>query len=136
MRLKTIYGKERNKNYQKYRIDWAKQERSKFQTNVKLWLKPYLEAHIVYSEFPCIGTLLKIDIFDATTNIAYEISGVQHQKFNEFFQGNRLGYLNQIKRDFNKQKFCDVNNIKLIEIFPEDLPLNKEWFFEKWGVSL
>lgn len=136
MRFKKLNGKLIYKNCNKYKINWEKNEKSKFQTNVKLFLKPYIYNHIVYSEFPCFGTLLKIDIFDATTKIAYEISGEQHQKYNKFFQKTRLNYLNQIKRDLTKAKFCDINNIILIEIFPSDLPLSYQFFIDTYGIYL
>lgn len=136
MRFKTFNGKFINKNYNKYRIDWNKQEKSQFQTDVKLFLKPYLYNHIVYSEMPCLHTRLRIDIYDATSRMAYEISGRQHQNYVEFFAKSRSGYLNQIKCDMLKLRFCEINNIKMIEIFPEDMPLTKQWFIEKYNLYL
>ncbi len=137
MRLKTLSGQLRYKNCAKYKIKWDKQERSQFQTDVKAFLRPFISHHIVYSEFPVFSTLLKIDIYDATSKVAYEVSGLQHIKFSEHFhKGSRNNFLGQIRRDINKAKFCEINDIKLVEIFPDDLPLTKQWFKEKYDVDL
>jgi len=133
MRFLTLNGKIINKNYHKYLIDWNKEECSKFQTKVKKFLEPYLKYHIVYSEFLIPGTKMRIDIFDATTRIAYEISGKQHLEYTPFFHQNPAKYLSQIKRDFKKIKFCEINNIKLIEIYEKDI-LSVEYFKEKFGL--
>ena len=42
MKFIDLYGKQRNlKNAKKYLIDWKKPSRSKFQTEVKKFLKKY-----------------------------------------------------------------------------------------------
>ena len=135
MKLYNLNGRLISKNFDHYKINWAKQERSNFQTEVKLFLKPYLITHLVYSEFPVPSTLLRLDIFDYTTKVAYEISGRQHTEFVKHFHKNKSAYLDQIKRDMKKYDFCEKNNITLIEIYPEDLPLTKEWF-KKFNVFL
>jgi len=137
MRFKTLSGKFVSKNCNKYKINWDKEEKSKIQTEVKKFLYPYLKTHIVYSEFPVFGTLMKIDIFDATSNVAYEIQGRQHGEYVKFFHKNRLNYLAGIKRDMKKIKWCEINNITLCEIFEEDLQdLSRQWFIEKFNVYL
>lgn len=136
MRFKTLKGRERTKDFSKYRINWDKKEKSKFQTQVKDFLAPFLKNHIVYSEMPMLGTLYRMDIYDATTRICYEAAGFQHEKFTPFFQKNRLGFLQQIKRDSNKARYCEINQIKLVEISPADLPLTKQWFFDNYQIYL
>lgn len=135
--LKNIHGKIRTKNCRKYIINWNKIERSQFQTKVKNILFDYINGHIVFSEFPVFGTQMKIDIFDYSKMIAYEIQGRQHSQYIKHFAKNRIGYLNQIKRDVEKHKFCEINNIELIEIYDEDLPfLSIKYFKEKFGVDI
>lgn len=136
MRLLSLNHKLINKNYHKYLINWDKKEASKFQTDVKNFLYPYLKLHICYSEFPIVQTRMRIDIFDATTLIAYEIMGVQHNEYIPFFHGNPAHYLAQIKRDVKKAQFCEINGIKLIEINPEDMPLSPQFFKEKFDIIL
>jgi len=64
-----------------------------------------------------VGTRLTIDFYNATKNIAIEVQGNQHTKYNKFFhKGNKMNYLDQLKRDDEKLAFCDLNNIKLLEV--------------------
>lgn len=138
MRLLKLNGKEVNKNVNKYLIRWDAAERSKFQFNVKQFLRKYWHNHIVYSEFPVFGTLMHIDIYNATLKVAVEVSGDQHLEFNKHFhKGNRLNFLSQIKRDMDKLKFCEINNIKMIEIYSADLELlSPKFFVDKFGLNL
>ena len=66
MRLYNIKGRLVSKNVRKYLIDWDKKSRSKVQFKVKKILEPYWKNYVVYEEFPVYGTLLKVDILNAT----------------------------------------------------------------------
>jgi very-short-patch-repair endonuclease len=137
MKFKTLNGKIRNKNINKYRVNWDKPSRSKFQFAVKQFLRQYWEKHVVYEEMNVVGTKLKVDFFNATKGLAIEVDGAQHNEFNKFYHGTASGYLQSLKRDDKKEKFFELNGIKLIRIFPEDLDnLNQSFFQEKFGVSL
>ena len=94
MRLLNINEKLVNKNVRKYLINWQGKSRSKLQFKFKQFFYPYWKNHIVYEEFPVYGSMLKIDILNATKKIAVEIQGNQHESFNEFFHDHsRLKYL-------------------------------------------
>ena len=108
------------KNPKKYLIDWNKKSRSKFQLETKNFLKPYWQHDIVFEEFRLVGTRLSFDFYNANKKIIIEVQGAQHTKFVKFFHGNRLKYLQQLKRDDKKYEFCQKNNIKLVEIYPTD----------------
>lgn len=137
MTFKTLTGKTVSKNCHKYRIDWDKEERSKIQTKVKKFLQPYWKNYIVFAEFPVFGTKLKIDIFNASKLIGIEIDGQQHTKYVEHFVGNRVGYLNLIKRDVKKEEWCEVNEINLLRINYDEVDLlSHSWFKERFGISL
>ena len=59
MKFIDSYGKQRNlKNAKKYLIDWDKPSRSKFQTQVKRFLRRYWKNDIVFEEFRVVGTRL------------------------------------------------------------------------------
>lgn len=121
MRLYNIRNRLIYKNTNKYIIDWTKPSRSKFQSQVKSFLNEIWSIYIVYEEFPVYGSRLSIDFYNASQNLAIEVQGSQHTKYNPFFHGNnRMAFLDQIKRDEKKKTFCELNNIKLIEIFEED----------------
>ena len=107
---------------QKYLIDWDSSSKSKFQKNVKSFLKEYWSNHVVFEEFPVVGTRLSLDFFNANKHIAIEVQGDQHTKYVPFFHGKyKNNYLQQLKRDHQKQQFCELNNIKLVEIYSSDI---------------
>ena len=135
MRLKNIRGIYKYKNCNKYRVNWDKPCLSKFQFDVKQFLRKYISNHVVFEEFPVYGSKMHVDLFDATSFVVYETQGQQHDTYNKFFHGNRVGLGRQIKRDSAKYDWCVANEITYVEIYPEDMPLNTE-FFKKYGVTL
>jgi hypothetical protein len=116
-------GREKKvKNITKYLIDWDSECRSGIQKNVKNNIKPYWFADVVFEEFPVAGTRMTLDFFNATQNIAIEVDGNQHYKYNKFFHSNsRQNFLRQLKRDENKEYFCEINNIKLIRVLESEI---------------
>ena len=105
----------------KYKADWDKPCRSKFQKRVKDLLRELWEHDMVYEEFPVAGTRLTIDIYNASRKIAVESQGSAHTSFNKHFHNNsKQNFLHQIKRDFHKVQFCEINNIRLVEIFENE----------------
>lgn len=136
MRLKTLSGREVSKNTAKYRISWEGKSLSKMQMSVKTYLRTFWEGDIVYEEFPVFGTKMRLDFFNASRLVAIEVNGDQHRKFTPYFHDNSLArYHFQIKRDYKKFEWCEVNAITLVEIYTEDFPLNKQLFM-KQGVLL
>ena len=98
MEFKTISGSiKRVKNIRKRVIDWEAPSKSKRQREVKKFLKKYWRSHVVFEEFPVVGTRLSIDFYNANKKIAIEVQGSQHTKYNKFFHaGNRSNYLQQL----------------------------------------
>ena len=126
MTFKTLLGKRRRiKRPVIYLINWEKNRRSKLQSKVKDFLKVFWDGDVVFEEFPVVGTRLTIDFYNATKNIAIEVQGNQHTKYNKFFhKGNKMNYLDQLKRDDEKLSFCNLNNIKLLEVHEGHLDFN------------
>ena len=121
MKFLDPLGKQRNlKGAKKYLINWEGKSRSKFQNNVKNFLKSYWVHDIVFEEFRIVGTRLSLDFYNANKKIAVEVQGDQHVKYVKHFHKNRLKYLEQLKRDQKKLDFCDFNGIKLVEIYSKD----------------
>jgi len=135
MQFTTLTNKKRKcRNLQKYLIDWSGDSRSKFQSEVKKFLKRYWLHNIVFEEFPIVGTRLSLDFYNANKKIAVEVQGRQHVKYVEFFHQNRSNFLSQLKRDQNKERFCEINEIKLITIYEKDtIDIH---LFESQGVIL
>jgi len=138
MRLLNVNEKLVNKNVRKYLINWQGKSRSKLQFKFKQFFYPYWKNHIVYEEFPVYGSMLKIDILNATKKIAVEIQGNQHESFNEFFHDHsRLKYLESIKRDVKKEKWIKLNNFKFLEVYESDLKnLSPQYIEKKCGVLI
>lgn len=136
MKLKNILGREIYKNCDKYRIKWDSKSRSKYQFQVKQFLKEHWSRHIVYEEFPVFGTRMTLDFFNHHKRIAIEVQGEFHLGLSKFaHNGSSTAYWGQLDRDRRKAKWCESNGIELVEIFPDDLPLTKE-FFKNLGISL
>jgi hypothetical protein len=136
MRFKTLTGATRTvKKAKNYLIDWDGSSRSKIQYNAKQFLKKYWSNHIVFEEFPVAGTKLSLDFYNANKKIAVEVQGKQHTKYVPFFHGkNKINYINQLQRDQDKLKFCELNDIQLVEIYDGDEITEK--LFETFGVIL
>lgn len=135
MKFKGLDGRPRTlKHSQKYLINWEAPSLSKFQTSVKNFLEPYWCGHVVFEEMRIVGTRLSLDFYNASRKIAVEVQGAQHEKFVEHFHGNRLKFVDQLKRDQKKLDFCEENDILLVEIYPRDEIGLK--VFESQGVYL
>lgn len=115
-------------------IDWEKHSRSKFQTNVKNFLKKYWFQNVVFEEMPIVGTRMSLDLYNANKRIAIEVQGRQHQSFVKHFHGNLLNFKYQLDRDQKKESFCSRNDITLVTIFDKDIISTK--LFEEQGVTL
>ena len=132
----TTTGREQKlKNSSKYLINWDEKCRSKIQKRVKDLLHSHWISDIVFEEFPVVGTRLSIDFYNSNKKIAIEVQGGQHLKYTPHFHGkSKQTFLGQIKRDNDKQEYCKINNIKLVEIYPGDeLSIS---LFESFGVCL
>jgi len=122
MIFKSITGREQKmRNPTKYLIKWDKKCRSKLQKKVKDLLYKYWKADVVFEEFPVLGSRMTIDFYNANKNIAIEVDGMQHYKYNKFFHSNsKHKFLEQLKRDEQKELFCESNSIKLIRIMENE----------------
>jgi len=122
MIFKSITGREQKmRNPTKYLIKWDKKCRSNLQKKVKDLLYKYWKADVVFEEFPVLGSRMTIDFYNANKNIAIEVDGMQHYKYNKFFHSNsKHKFLEQLKRDEQKELFCESNSIKLIRIMENE----------------
>tara|TARA_B100001287_G_scaffold262069_1_gene251666 strand:- start:1768 stop:2181 length:414 start_codon:yes stop_codon:yes gene_type:complete len=120
--LCTNGRKKKIANSAKYLIDWDANCKSGIQKTVKNFLHDNWFADVVFEEFPVAGTRLTFDFFNATRNIAVEVDGNQHYKYNKFFHSNsRQNFLSQLKRDEKKEYFCEINNISLLRVLESEI---------------
>jgi hypothetical protein len=137
MRLLNINGKLTNKNVTRFLIEWDKKSRSIAQADVKKFLYPYWKNNIVYEEFPVYGSLLKVDILNATRKIAIEVHGPQHEDFHYFHNNSRASFLKGIKNDEIKSQWLLKNNFTQVIIYTKEISqLSKEFFEEKFNITL
>jgi hypothetical protein len=141
MIFKTLTGSQKRiTRASKYLIDWDSKSKSKIQFDAKQFLKKYWINHVVFEEFPVAGSRLNFDFYNANKKVAVEIHGKQHDQFTPFFHKTRAGFVSHIRRDQQKRDFCELNDIKLIEIYTDKKgsikeDLNKKTF-AKLGVYL
>ena len=138
MRLYNIHGKLQSKNVNRFLIKWGGKSRSLLQKEVKKFFKTYWKNQVVYEEFPVYGTRMKVDFINATKKIAVEVNGPQHSSFNKFFHNNsRMNYLESIKRDYQKRKWLEKNNFKILEIEEKDIKkLSPEFIENTFGICI
>jgi len=122
-----------SRNVIRFKVKWDKASRSKLQFRVKQLLKPIWFYDVVFEEFPVFGSLMKIDLFNASKKIAVEVNGPQHDKFNAFFHGESpLQFVKGLKRDLRKYEWCEWNKITVIEVIETDLA-NLSHFYKMFG---
>lgn len=137
MRLYNIRGRLVSKNVSRCIIKWDGESKSNLQFRVKQFLKPFWCGHICYEEFPVYGTLLKVDILNATLRIAVEVQGPQHECFHYFHNEQPFQYLASIKNDVKKREWLIRNEFHFIEINYDEIDLlTREFFKEKFDVTL
>jgi len=137
MRLLDIQDRLVYKNVRKFLIDWDGKSKSKLQFAAKQFFKKYWLHYVCYEEFPVYGTLLKVDILNASKKIAIEVQGNQHTHFNEHFHKNRMDFFFAMQRDFRKYKWLEKNGFVLIELFEDDLEkLSLKYIIDKFGVVI
>lgn len=137
MRLYNIRGKIVDKNVSKYVIDWDKKSRSIIQFKTKKFLKPFWHSCICYEEFPVFGSLLKVDILNATLKIAVEVNGPQHNEFHYFHNKNPNNYLQGYKNDVIKSEWLQKNGFQLVEINYDEIDLlSRDFFKNKFNINL
>lgn len=121
MNFVTKNGRTKKVFAHKYYIDWQKPSRSKLQKKVKDLLYLIWRGHAVYEEFPIAGTRSTLDFYNSTLSVAIEVQGKQHTKHIAHFHGRKMiKFMDQLKRDRDKEHFCELNGIKLVEIMEGD----------------
>ncbi len=135
MKFKTLTGKLKDVPIHHYSIDWEGDFASKLEEEIADWFYPYWKNDIVTAQFP-LPHRMSLDFFNVSKRIAIEGQGRQHSIYVRFLSGSRAGYLGQLKRDESKRKWCEINDVTLIEIHPQNLPLTKKWVEETWNVVL
>ena len=127
-------SKTRSVNVSPYRIDWDRLCKSKFQFNVKQFLRAYWMGDDCYEELPVVGTRLTCDLVNFSRMYAIESDGKFHLKFSAFHHKNRIGFLKSLKRDQQKDAWLRSIGFRIIRISEEEInKLSLDWIKEKFG---
>ena len=68
---------------------------------------------------------LYLDFYLPLNRLCVEVHGEQHYKFVAHYHNSQLGFIRHKKRDRDKMEWCEINNIRYVE-----LPFNEndeEW---------
>lgn len=141
LKFKITDTRHAKSNVRRYFVDWDTpvirgRNWGQRQFEVKQFLRKYWEDHIVLEEFiiPRSGKK-SLDFLNLTLGQAIEVDGEHHFCYSEFWhKGKILNYYNQKLRDVEKERFCELNQIDLIRIFPAD-PIDYNFFRSK-GIIL
>lgn len=68
---------------------------------------------------------LSLDFYLPHQRLAIEVQGEQHYKIVGRFHANKKAFLAGLKRDADKRRWCELNNIRLVEL--EYNRTDQEW---------
>lgn len=75
-----------------------------------------MDAIIEEVSLPGCPSKLYLDILLPLRKKAFEIQGIQHYRFSIFFFKDRRAFAKALGRDRDKRRWCELNNVKLIEL--------------------
>lgn len=125
-------------NTSRYSIDWENDGNSSLERQFRDLIYSYWKTQIILFQPRIPGSLLKLDFLNVNKKLAIEIDGPQHGEFNKHFHNNsRANYLSSIKRDLEKENWCERNQIKLLRLNEEDLwNFSPSYIQQKFGINI
>lgn len=94
--------------------------KSKLQKLTQLRLLFLYPNATILEEFTVPNERLFLDFYIPLKKLAVEVQSIIHEKPVLHFHKSMDGFGKQIKRDRRKAEFCEINGIKLIEIWTEE----------------
>lgn len=76
----------------------------------------YEEVTLPGSKKPARKNLLYADFFIPEIMTIIEVHGEQHYKFCPIFHKDKMAFFKGLVRDKDKKEWCEINNIKYIEL--------------------
>jgi len=77
------------------------------------------------------GQKLFFDFHIQTLSIVVEVQGVQHTEFNRHFHGSAEAFKEAKKRDRMKAEWCALNDVTLVCINHNEIPITTEDLLKK-----
>ena len=94
--------------------------RSNLQYKVGQIIKIKYPLDTVLEDITLPKSRLSLDFFLPMRKIAVEVQGKQHKSFTPFFHKTKSSFDDQLKRDEEKEFFCQLNEIDLVYIDSEE----------------
>ena len=124
MKAIGINGKEYIWNLTKYDVFYDDlRKRSKYHIRARNLLKEIYHSYRILEEVKLPGStalhrksVLYLDFYIPSLQLAIEVHGEQHYNFCPFFHKTMADFLKAKARDDDKQVWCELNNIRLITL--------------------
>lgn len=106
------------------------QHRSELHIKARQLLHALFPLQPILEEVRLPGTNnLRADFYIPSWKLMIEVNGEQHYQFSLHHHGSRAGFLSSLKRDSDKARWCDLNDIQLVT-----LPYNED--IDEWRVRI
>lgn len=103
-------------NLAKYRLRPRHDCKSGFQHRVGQLLTELFPQDMICEEVVIPGERFVLDFLVRSMRLVVECQGRQHDGFIPYFHGTRQGFHRQQDRDRRKREWCELNDLKLVEI--------------------
>jgi hypothetical protein len=124
MKVKGINGKEYTWNLSSYDVFYDDtRKRSRFHLRARNLLKETFNSYRILEEVKLPGStavnrrsVLYLDFYVPSLNLAVEVHGKQHYEFCSFFHKSRADFIKGQSRDEDKIAWCELNNIDIVTL--------------------
>lgn len=119
MQVKDLDGNTHNWHLTGHIANGTLSNKSSFHKQAKRILVDLFPTLQILEEVPITlrkSETLYLDFYLPLKKLCLEVHGEQHYKFVAFYHNNMLSYLKSQKRDREKIEWCELNNIRYIEL--------------------
>lgn len=118
MKFKTLNNREIRMDIlpERYPLRSREVSKSRGQYLLGRLISAIYHGALILEEFPVPEERLWLDFYMPHHRLAFEYQGIQHDKFNRFFHGDKTGFQKSQKRDERKKLWCDTNDIVLVAV--------------------
>lgn len=81
----------------------------------KLGVK-FVSSRPSFLKNPETGRCLELDLYNESLKLAFEVQGIQHYQFPNYFHKTKEEFMEQIRRDRYKKEVCKILSITFIVI--------------------
>jgi very-short-patch-repair endonuclease len=130
MKFKDLKGNEVAKDISSYKRERNRVGASKGERKLGDELDRLFPG-LIYQEFLCVGTRLRLDFYVHLLKVAFEFDGTQHDTYVPHFHGSRAKFQAARARDWDKEQWCEINGIRLIRVNDDNLDSIEELIRER-----